>query len=232
MKLGIILVRFGIPDIEKEVVSTLFENTVSKEWTLHIVDNWGNPESLTEVWNRKCQDVISAGSTGIVLLNNDCWVAPGWNLEIEAAFARNHELGICGPHSNCGSQTAPGEVPAPVLLERGCPHPGWLANAAAKCRENWAGRTRPCEIYGHCMVIAARAFCALEGFQAELLRGYTLYGSEQSFSARARARGWASELAMGSYAYHLGQASGRRLPPGALAREQERGRQIFGSTPL
>ena len=225
MKLGVVLVRFGLPEMENAVLQTLFENTVSKEWTLHIVDNWGNPETLTEVWNRKCADVIAAGSTGIVLLNNDCWVAPGWNLEIEAAFARDHELGICGPHSNCGQQTAPSDVPAPVLLERGYPHLGWLANAAAKCRENWAGQTRPCEIYGHCMVIASRAFTALEGFQAELIKGYTLYGSEQSFSARSRAQGWKVECAMGSYAYHLGQASGRKNP--ALAAEQERGRSLF-----
>jgi GT2 family glycosyltransferase len=224
MRLSIVFVRFGLREMENEVLAHTIRETQERDLTIRIVDNWGNPESLTALWNRVCMEEVESGTDVLCLLNSDCWVGPGWWPAIVRVFRTRPDVAVCGPHSNCGPQTAPSELQQATT-------DGWrvrgLERASERCRELWRGRERECEIYGHCFCLRAADFAAAHGFFPELQQGYTLYGSEQSLSRRLRALNRKVVCAMDAYAFHLGQASGRLLPAGTLAAELARGQQLY-----
>lgn len=224
LKLSVVFVRFGLPEMEASSLKTLLANTNCRDLSLRVIDNWGNPESLTALWDRVCNEEIRAGKDVICLLNSDCWVAPGWWGPIEKIFEGSNRVAVCGPLSNCGPQTAPGEVPGAVFDAAG-PNPGWLANAANRCRELWPGQFSDCEIYGHCYCVHAAHLRAAKCFMPEVSEGFTLYGSEQALSSRLRKMQLRTVVVKDSYAFHLGQASGKKIKN--LAEEQERGRELY-----
>lgn len=214
--------------MEDATLGQLIANTRVREWSLRIVDNWGNPESLTSLWHRTLSEEFLAGADAACLLNSDCWVGEEWWPPIVQAL-EDPFVAVAGPQSNCGAQTAPSEITQPTV--RGwIPDPPMLARAAKKCRELWPGQVREAEISGHCYCLRRDVWHRLSGFSVELRRGYTLYGSEWSLNARARSVGMKTVAVMDSYAFHVGQASGKRGQEAGildLKEEQAKGRALF-----
>lgn len=233
MRFSVVFVRFGLQAMENDSLAQLVRATRAGDWTLRIVDNWRNPETLTALWDRVLREEARAGADVAVLLNSDCWVADGWDGAVIAAFNADPNIAVVGPQSNSGPTTAPAEIRVPRLRENGWPEVDGVDRAGARCCELWDGQVRDAEVFGHCYAVQMKAFMAHEGLAPELRAGYTLYGSEQSLSRRFRASGLRTVCAMGTYCYHAGEMSGRaaqRRGEIDLDAERERGwRLYFGS---
>ena len=234
MRLSVVFVKFGLPDMELAALAQLVRATRARDWTLRVVDNWGNPETLTALWDRVLREEARAGAEVAVLLNSDCWVARGWDEAIVQAFDSDPQIAVVGPQSNTGPTTAPAEVRAPRLRENGWPEVVDVDRAGSRCHELFGTQVRDAEVFGHCYAMRLDAFLAHEGLSPELRAGYTLYGSEQSLSRRFRASGLRTVCAMGAYCYHVGEASGRAAAKRGevdLAAERARGRALYFGTP-
>lgn len=230
MRFTIIFVRFGLRAMEDNALAALVANTSAREWGLRVVDNWGNPETLTALWHRVGTEEVNNGADALCFLNSDCWVAPGWDREMFGALAREDGAAVVGPSSNCGPQTAPDEAGLVARLEGGWPDLASLAVVGERCQRLWGGTARDCEVYGHCYAIRAADWSLAWGLEPEIRLGYTLYGSEQSLSRRLRNSGRRVLVAPGAYCYHLGEASGRAATARGvvdLQAEREKGRQLF-----
>jgi len=234
VRLSVIFVRFGLPEMEQDALAQLVRATRTRDWGLRIVDNWGNPETLTQLWNRVMYEEAVGGADVAVLLNSDCWVASGWDDAVLAAFASDPRIAVVGPQCNTGPSTAPPEVKQPRRREKGWPECVDVDRAGARCAELAFGRIRDCEVFGHCYAVRLSTFLDLLGLRPELDAGYTLYGSEQALSKRIRAAGYRTVAALGAYCYHVGEASGRATASKGvidLDAERARGRSLYFGGP-
>lgn len=238
MRLSVIFVRFGLRSMEDDALSQLVRATRARDWGLRVVDNWGNPETLTQLWDRVLREEARGGADVGVLLNSDCWVGAGWDDAVLNAFAQDPRVAVVGPTSNTGpAEPVPG-VPSPRVrpdTEPDHPYRGWpvvvdVDRAGERAADLAFGQVRDCDVFGHCYAVRLAAFQYIGGLRPELDAGYTLYGSEQALSRRIRAAGYRTVAALGAYCYHVGEASGRAAAgKGAvdLAAERERGRALY-----
>ena len=232
MRFSVVFVRFGLPEMESDSLAQLIRATRARDWGLRVVDNWGNPETLTALWDRVIREEARAGACVITLLNSDCWVAADWDTHVMAAFASDPQIAVVGPQCNTGPTTAPPEVKQPRLRDKGWPEVVDVDRAGARCAEIGALRVRDCEVFGHCYAVRMLPFLAVGGLRPEVDAGYTFYGSEQSLSRRFRAAGHRTVAALGAYCYHVGEASGRASGSGVdIEAERDRGRKLFFGTP-
>lgn len=73
-KLEIIIVKYGLPDYEKETVEQVL-NTVNIPYHLSVYDNYPLDENLSTVWNRL---IRRSNAEFVLLLNNDTVPQGNW----------------------------------------------------------------------------------------------------------------------------------------------------------
>ena len=95
----IILIRFNLPEKEKECIDSVKKYTNLKRHKLTVYDNYPLQENLAVVWNR----LIEESTEDIIcLLNNDTVVEEGWTKMIEVL---DEKVGAVGPvTNNCGGR--------------------------------------------------------------------------------------------------------------------------------
>lgn len=207
----------AIKGMEDAALATLCANTHAHDWSLRMVDNWDAREPLAALWNR----VIDESTNPYVcLLNSDCFVGPGWDVGVLAALSQK-TVGAVGPYANQGQQCAPDGI-----ADGDGTAPGQLTRMARLCRERFAGQIRDARLYGFCLTVARTAWRAAGGFDPAV----PLYGNEEIFLERMKAKGWRAVIAQDSFAWHVGEASARvaqfagRISVDA---ERERGRMAL-----
>ena len=83
-KCEVIMVRYGLPELEQECVASVLEYTTDVDYHLTDYDNYEADEGLAKVWN----DLIRASDAEyICLLNNDTRVESEWLSKLLEAFA-------------------------------------------------------------------------------------------------------------------------------------------------
>jgi len=95
----IIVVKFNLPDKEKECIDSVKKYTNLEKHSLLVYDNYPLKENLAVVWNR----LIAESTEDIIcLLNNDTVVEEGWTKMIEVL---DEKVGAVGPvTNNCGGR--------------------------------------------------------------------------------------------------------------------------------
>lgn len=95
-ELEIIIVKYGLPDYEKETVEQVL-NTVSVPYHLTVYDNYPLDENLSVVWNRL---IRQSNAKFVLLLNNDTVPQGDWVGELLKGM-ENPKVGAVGAISNC-----------------------------------------------------------------------------------------------------------------------------------
>lgn len=232
MRISVVFVRFGLPEMENRALACACAGARTRDVAYRVVDNWGNPETLTALWSRVLIEESCAASDLAVMLNSDCFLPTGWDAALVSAFVAHPDLGAAGPSANQGQdqEVPPGDIGQPVHDAAGWPTQESVDRCATRCREVYGARVDDGDPYGFCYAIRVQATREIGFFDAEVRDGYTLYGSEQAFSRRLRAAGWRVGIVRGAYAYHLGGRSGQegeRRGVVDIATERRRGRELF-----
>jgi GT2 family glycosyltransferase len=94
----IIIVKYGLPEYERECVESVLANT-NIPYHLTVYDNYPLDENLSVVWNRLIKASVS---DNIILLNNDTIVEPKWAEKLILSLTEG--VGAVGPITNkCGT---------------------------------------------------------------------------------------------------------------------------------
>lgn len=204
-------------ELEDAALAALARSSMLKSWSLDVIDNWDVNDPLTSIWQRVMRD---SRHDLVTYLNSDCFVAPRWDVETVHAFARDMTIGASGPSANMGAQTA-----GPEIGDVADPTPEALVRASQRCAQ-FAGQVRDCRIYGFCLTIRRAAWQDVGGFNLAI----PLYGADDEFCARLRARAWRTVAVLGAYCWHKGEASARVAEAAGrlrLAEERERGQRLY-----
>ena len=87
----IIVIKYGIPEIENKCIKSIENNTDLKKYKLTIFDNFQKKINLGKLWN----DLISkSDSEYICLLNSDTIVEPSWLDKLLEVFDEEVKVGI------------------------------------------------------------------------------------------------------------------------------------------
>lgn len=179
MKCEIIIVKYGLPDLEQECIDSVLAYTEDVNYVLTAHDNYEADEGLAKVWN----DLIGASEAEyICLLNNDTRVERAWLSKLLEGFDEEPTLGIIGPVTN--SSTGPqGDRKHRTASKRFMP-------------------TRY-PLVGFCMLFPRCIWEEVGGFDEE----YEIYGEDSDFCMEVRERGYKWLIRTDVFIFHHGKSS-------------------------
>ncbi len=193
MSCDIIIVKYGLPDLEAECAASVREHTDSEEYTLTLHDNYEADESLSKVWN-DC--IRESNEEYICLLNNDTRIEEdGWLSKLLETFDRMENLGAVGPVTNSASGPQGNEVRQKKWLSQGKEH------------------VETKMLVGFCMVFPKKVWEEIGGFDEE----YVLYGEDSDFCKELLKREYKLAIRTDVFIFHHGKSSS----PIALARGKD-----------
>ena len=179
MKCEIIIVRYGLPELEQECVDSVTQHTTDVDYKLTVHDNYENDEGLSKVWNRLIEN---SEAEYICLLNNDTRVEESWLSKLLEVFDEEDSLGIIGPMTN--SSTGPqGNLRNKTSYKRLLP-------------------TRY-PLVGFCMVFPKSVWKEAGGFD----EAFEIYGEDSDFCMTARELGYKWLIRTDVFIFHHGMSS-------------------------
>jgi GT2 family glycosyltransferase len=178
-KCEIIMVRYGLPELEQECVDSIREYTGDVDYHLTDHDNYEADESLSKVWN----DLIRESEAEyICLLNNDTRVEEAWLSRLLECFEEDENLGALGPMTN--ASTGPQGSPKYRTKDKRL--------LAAKY-----------PLVGFCLVFPKRIWEEIGGFD----EAFELYGEDSDFCMEVQTRGYATMIRTDVFIFHHGKSS-------------------------
>lgn len=175
----VIMIRYGLPDLEQECVDSVIEHTTDVDYHLTDHDNYDADEGLSKVWN----DLIRASDAEyICLLNNDTRVEAGWLSKMLEGFEDSPTLGCVGPMTNAST--------------------GPQGNARLRTKEKNLIPTRY-PLVGFCLVFPKYIWEEVGGFDEE----YEIYGEDSDFCMEVRELGYEWRIRTDVFIFHHGKAS-------------------------
>ena len=178
MLTNIIIVKYNIPDYEKDCIKQVLNYTDDRKTPYHLTvyDNYEKDENLSVVWNRLIEQ---SNSDYILLLNNDTIVSKDW-LEKLMEATKKPKFGAVGPITNCAGGHQGGFTEA-------------QENNIIQCNQ----------LSGFAVLFPKAVWKDLNGFDEK----YKLYGEDSDFFRRMRKAGYSLFTHYGVFIYHYGQAS-------------------------
>ncbi|KKN88897.1 hypothetical protein LCGC14_0245040 [marine sediment metagenome] len=179
-KCEIIIVKYGLPELEAECVSSVEEHTQDVEYVLTAHDNYEADEGLSKVWN----DLIRASDAEyICLLNNDTRVEAAWLSRLLECFEEDDKLGAVGPMTN--KSTGP----------------------QGNCRKFQTKHKRlmvvKYPLVGFCIVFPKSVWEEIGGFDEE----FELYGEDSDFCMEVQEHGYTTAIRTDVFIFHHGMSS-------------------------
>lgn len=180
MSCDIIVVKYGLPELEAECAASVEEHTEG-DYTLTLHDNYEADENLSKVWN----DCIRASDAEyICLLNNDTRIEEdGWLTKLLEAFDTIENLGAIGPVTNKAS--------------------GPQGNGKWRKRKGPGAIEVGGPLVGFCMVFPKRLWAEIGEFD----EGYALYGEDSDFCMGLLKNGYKLAIHSDVFVFHHGKAS-------------------------
>ncbi len=178
-KCEVIIVRYGLPELEKECIDSVIEHTTDIDYHLTDHDNYESDEGLAKVWNDLIRD---ADAKYICLLNNDTRVEKEWLSKLLECFEEDPVIGVMGPMTN--SSTGP------------------QGNSKNKTRDKRLLLTRY-PLVGFCLVFRKSVWEEVGGFD----EGYEIYGEDSDFCMEVRELGYKWAIRTDVFIFHHGKAS-------------------------
>lgn len=180
MTCEIIIVKYGLPELEAECVASVEEHTQDVEYVLTVHDNYDADEGLSKVWNNL---IRASDAEYICLLNNDTRVESSWLRKLLECLEENERLWAVGPMTN--SATGP----------------------QGSCRKFQTKEKRLMDatypLVGFCLVFPKSVWEELGGFD----EGYELYGEDSDFCMEIHERGYSTAIRTDVFIFHHGKSS-------------------------
>ena len=177
-KCEVIIVKYGLPELEAECVDSVIAHTTDVDYRLTVHDNYEADEGLAKVWN----DLIRASSAEyICLLNNDTRVEKEWLSKLLECF-EDEKLGAIGPMTNASS--------------------GPQGNSKFRTTIKRLMPTRY-PLVGFCLVFPRYLWEEIGGFD----EGYEIYGEDSDFCMEIRERGYKWLIRTDVFIFHHRKAS-------------------------
>lgn len=171
----ILIVRYGVPELEKQCIAAVRKFSTDVECVVHVRDNLVRDSPLAVVWN----EMIKASSAEyICLLNNDTLVEDQWLSKLLEVFQLHSDAGIVGPVTNRASGVQ-GRQKVP-----GMPKRIFESNM----------------MVGFCMVFPKALWSQVGGFD----EGYELYGEDSDFCRLVLQAGKKLYVREDVYVFHHG----------------------------
>jgi GT2 family glycosyltransferase len=178
-KCEVIIVRYGLPEMEQECVDSVLKHTTDVDYHLTDHDNYEADEGLAKVWNAL---IRASDAEYICLLNNDTRVEAAWLSKLLEVFEDAAKLGAVGPMTNCTTGPQGKEkhrTKEKVLLPTNYP------------------------LTGFCLVFPKRIWEEVEGFD----EAYEIYGEDSDFLMKVRELGYKWLIRTDVFVFHHGKAS-------------------------
>ncbi len=180
MSCDIIIVKYGLPELEAECVASL-EKTTGVDFTVTEHDNYEADEYLSKVWN----DLIRASdSEYICLLNNDTRIEEGdWLAKLLECFDGS-KVGAVGPMTNHAS--------------------GFQGREKGRTsHKNLRRIKKRGTLVGFCMVFPKCVWEEAGGFDEE----YAIYGEDSDFCMTLGTLGYELIIRTDVFVFHHGRSS-------------------------
>lgn len=178
-KCEIIVVRYGLPELEQECLDSVLEHTTDVDYRLIDYDNYENDEGLSKVWN----DLIrESDAEYICLLNNDTRVEAEWLSKMIECFEEDDKLGALGPMTN--SSTGP------------------QGNRKYRTDKKRLLKARY-PLVGFCLVFPRKVWEEIGGFD----EGYEIYGEDSDFIMEVKEHGYIAMIRTDVFIFHHGKSS-------------------------
>lgn len=175
----IIIVKYGLPELEQECIDSVLEHTGDVDYHLTVWDNYELDEGLAKVWNDRIRET---DAEFICLLNNDTRVEKGWLRKLLECFEEDEKLGAIGPMTNAAT--------------------GPQGNRRNRTATKRLLDTRY-PLVGFCLVFPRRLWEDIGGFDEE----YEIYGEDSDFCMEVRERGYKWRIRTDVFIFHHGKSS-------------------------
>lgn len=178
-KCEIIIVKYGLPELEAECVSSVETHTTDVDHKLTVHDNYEADEGLSKVWN----DIIrESDAEYICLLNNDTRVEAKWLSRLLECFKEDGDLGALGPMTNAST--------------------GPQGNRKYRTKsKNLLPARYP--LVGFCLVFPRHVWEEIGGFDEE----YEIYGEDSDFCMKVWEHGFKCMIRTDVFIFHHGKSS-------------------------
>lgn len=182
IKCEIIVVKYGLPELETECLASIEEQTTGVDYKLTPHCNLEADEHLSKVWNDRIRESFAEY---ICLLNNDTKIVEDdWLSKLLESFNEIEGLGAVGPTTNSASGPQGNS--------------GWRRRFASKKLVERGG-----PLVGFCMVFPRTVWEEVGGFDEE----YALYGEDSDFCMELLNRGYKLAIRSDVFVFHHGKAS-------------------------
>lgn len=179
---NIIVIGYNLKELEQACLSSIIKNT-RHPYMITYFDNYESGFTLTEIWNLLISKSIFDFQC---LINNDCYVHPGWLEKLMETMLSHKSIGFCGPSTNqCHSPQMGISTHREALLH--------------------AGETEVMvqPISGFCLLFRKSLWKLLGKFDER----YTLYGQESDLMNKAQNQGYKCVWRKDAFVWHQGEAS-------------------------
>jgi GT2 family glycosyltransferase len=179
-KCEIVIVKYGLPDLEAECVASL-EQTTGVDFSITAHDNYDADEHLSKVWN----DLIrSSPAEYICLLNNDTRIEQAdWLNKLLECFDDDPKTGAAGPMTNKTS--------------------GIQGKSKIRTRHKNIRRIKRGSLTGFCMLFPKSVWEEAGGFDEE----FALYGEDSDFCMMLCKLGYNLAVRTDAFVFHHGASS-------------------------
>ncbi len=180
MKCEIIIIKYGLPELEQECIDSVIEHTTDVDYVLTVHDNYEDDEGLSKVWNEL---ICNSDADYICLLNNDTRVEDKWLNKLLECFDEDENLGALGPMTN--ASTGP---------------QGNLRKWQTKTKRLMQARY---PLVGFCLVFPRKVWEEIGGFD----EGYEIYGEDSDFIMEVKERRYTVKIRTDVFIFHHGKSS-------------------------
>jgi hypothetical protein len=197
MNAEIIVIRYGLPEIENACLNSIIGNT-EISYRLTVVDNLFEKKPITRLWN---QLILDSQADWIVLLNSDCLVPSLWLSRLLEVAAKDNKIAAVGPSTNSSPARQGNFWPDRRSLESAADIKN-IEAVAANLFQAFGSEAEDSEITGFCYMLDRKKF-EDAGFFNE---SFNFYGQETELNLRLRRLGFRVVWAKGVFVYHHGAA--------------------------
>jgi GT2 family glycosyltransferase len=181
-KVEIILIRYNLKEVEDEAIEKVKQNT-KHPYKLTVFDNYEKNIPLSDLWNKLIE---ISDYDYVCLLNSDAFVTEGWLTEMMKGF--NYEdVAAVGPSGD---------------------HVGGIQrklNTPKKAKDYQDKFGEVDTLSGFCLVLKKELALKYK-FPVEV----PFYGGEHAWEVIVKRAGYKLLWSMGSFVYHLGEASAKK----------------------
>jgi GT2 family glycosyltransferase len=192
-KTEIIIVKYNLPEYERQCISSVYNNT--SNFNLTVFDNYPKNQNLGKLWNKL---INKSECQYICLLNSDTVVFPNWLDMLLETFKIDKKVGIVGPTTNSSKNHQSLYKHKAKFIDYGASYPNYCLS-------------------GFCLLFPKKVWKKVGGFPKD----FPFYGQEVLFIDKIVKAGFKQVWRTDVFVYHRGSASVKKAEKEGLFDEKE-----------